>query len=437
LRRVALAAVAFGLLIGAAACDPAPSPGPIAVNEVYPRPANGAYTVTGHGWGHGHGMSQWGAQGAATLGHTSDEILTTYYPGTADAVLANRDIRVLLGGDDSTDLQVLPATGLAVSDGAGRRLTLPVGARRWRVLADGTGLHLQRLDAAWVGVPVAGAVTLTSPVRLTSGTGLVSVVLPDGSSRDYRGVAQAVRRGTTGLYSTVVLPLETYLRGVVPQEMSPSWRPAALRAQAVAARTFAARHRATAAAGSAYDICDTTSCQVFPGTARRAATGTVTRYEYTAADAAITATAGHIRTYAGQPALTEFSSSNGGWSTSGGLPYLVARSDSWDGAVSNTVHSWSAKLPVSALESRFPAVGHLLRVRVTSRDGNGEWGGRVLTVVLEGVNAAGKPTSVSTTGSGIVAARSWPSVADGLRSSWWHIAPAPTPSPSATAAVKR
>ncbi len=409
-------AVGAGLLV---ACDPAPAPAP--AGEVYARPSSGVFTLSGHAWGHGHGMSQWGAQGAATLGKSADEILSTYYPGTTRTLQADAPLRVLLSSDDTVDQQVLPATGLTVTDGLNRRLTLPAGPRRWRVVADTAGLHLQRLDASWTSVAVAGATTLSSPVRLSSGTGVVSVVFPDGSSREYRGTATAVRRSAGGLYSTVAVPMESYLRGVVPQEASPSWKPAALQAQAVAARTYAAQRRSTAAVGSAYDICDSTSCQVFAGSSRTSSTGVRTTYEYAATDAAIAATAGHIRTWGGKPAFTEFSSSNGGWSTSGGQPYLVAKADPWDGAVPNTVHSWSAKLPVSAIEARFPAVGKLQRLRVTARDGNGEWGGRVTTVVLEGSDAQGRATSVTTTGSGIAAARSWPSHSDGLRSSWWHI----------------
>jgi SpoIID/LytB domain protein len=410
-------AVGAGLLV---ACDPAPAPAPPA-GEVYSRPASGVFTLSGHAWGHGHGMSQWGAQGAATLGKSADEILSTYYPGTARTLQANSALRVLLSADDTVDQQVLPASGLTVTDGQNRRLTLPAGPRRWRVVADAAGLHLQRLDATWAAVPVAGATTLSSPVRFTSGSGLVAVVFPDGSSRDYRGTATAVRRTAGGLYSTVAVPMESYLRSVVPLESSPSWKPAALQAQAVAARTYAAQRRSVAAAGSAYDICDSSACQVFAGSSRTSSTGSRTGNEYASTDAAIAATAGHIRTWAGKPAFTEFGSSNGGWSTSGNQPYLVAKADPWDGAVPNPVHAWSAKLPVSSLEARFPAVGKLQRLRVVARDGNGDWGGRVSTVVLEGQDVAGRPTSVTTTGSGIAAARSWPSYSDGLRSNWWRI----------------
>ena len=63
-----------------------------------------------------------------------------------------------------------------------------------------------------------------------------------------------------------MLNIEKYLRGVVASEMPASWPSAALQSQAVAARTYAARGRADRT-GSYYDLCDTTSCQVYGGLA--------------------------------------------------------------------------------------------------------------------------------------------------------------------------
>jgi hypothetical protein len=138
-----------------------------------------------------------------------------------------------------------------------------------------------------------------------------------------------------------------------------------------------------------------------------------------------------VRTSGGVPVFAEFSSSNGGWSTTGDFPYLRAAPDGWDGVLAPSVHAWKAVVSASDLERRFPAVGRLQRVRVTSRDGNGPWGGRVRTVVLEGTSAAGTPTQVRTTGAGVHGARSWPGRKDGLRSSWWRLVPADVPPPAA------
>ncbi|MBW8801195.1 MAG: hypothetical protein JF597_48895, partial [Streptomyces sp.] len=205
---------------------------------------------------------------------------------------------------------------------------------------------------------------------------------------------------------------------------SSSWGASALQAQAIAARSYAAWKRANAPSTQPYDICDTTMCQVFGGTNQYSSGGTKTPLEATSTTSAVQATAGVIRSYGGKPIFAEFSASNGGWSTDGGLPYLIAQRDDWDGVTGSSVHYWKATLTTAQLQTAFPAVGTLKRMRITARDGNGDWGGRVQTVVLEGVNASGQATSVTTTGAGVYHAHPWPGATDGLRSSWWHVIPA-------------
>lgn len=401
-------------------------------------PASGVFTIAGHGWGHGHGMSQWGAEGAASIGVPASTIVSTYYPGTKASVLANSPIRVRLTATNSYDLAVLPAAGLTVTDGAGRKLGLTAPASIWRILADAKGQHLQReVGGVWSGVAVAGATNLTTPVRFTDKANLLSVVYPGLYSRDYRGSVASWLVGAGTVINTATLTMEDYLRGVVPQESSPSWYPAALQAQAIAARTYAAQQRASASIFSTYDICDSSACQAFGGTRLRSPSGALTPVEYPSTDAAIAATAGQIRTYGGTPAFTQFGSSNGGFSVAGGQPYLVAKADPWDGAVANSMHTWTATLPVSTIQAYYPAVGRLQRLVVTSRDGNGEWGGRINTVVLQGLDSLNRPTSVTTTGAALYGIRPFGAYSDGLRSNWWTITNAgavsvhsPTPSPA-------
>ncbi|MFN2523623.1 MAG: SpoIID/LytB domain-containing protein [Mycobacteriales bacterium] len=398
---------------------------PALADEVYERPANGVFAVEGHGWGHGHGMSQWGAQGAASQGADADTITATYYPGTARATIASRPIRVLLQADEGRDTQVYAAAGLTVTDLAtGETAPLPDGPTRWRATVDSAGLHLQSLTGSTWSQAVITAGSTTSayagPLRFAGPT-FVRVAFPNGTSRDYRGGVQAVATGSSTLQTVDVLSLEDYLLGVVPRESSSSWQPAALQAQAIAARSYSAYKRDHVAATARYDICDTTQCQVFGGSRLYGSDGSSTALEPASTTDAVRATAGVVRIYNGAPIFAEFSSSNGGWSTDGGAPYLVARRDDWDGAVQNSVHSWTASLRATDLQARFPSIGMLKRIRVTARDGNGEWGGRVKTVVLEGVDGSGNPTSVSTTGAGVYNARTWPANSDGLRSSWWHV----------------
>ena len=426
MRRARLHAVTVLVALIASSVVALGTASPAAAEEVVERPADGVFSIEGHGWGHGRGMSQWGAQGAASLGRTADEITAFYYPGTAKAVLAPAPIRVLLQGDEGRDLQVHAAAGLKVTDVAtGTTSELPTGPARWKVTVDAAGLHVQSLSGTtWTPYALGGATTHAGPVRF-SGPTFVRVDFPNATSRDYRGSVQAVRTATAALASVVVLPLEDYLLGVVPREAPSSWKPAALQAQAIAARSYSANKRDRVNGAGNWDICDTTQCQVFGGSRLYTSSGT-TELEPATTSEAIRATAGVVRAYGGKPIFAEFSSSNGGWSTTGDFPYLKAQRDDWDGAVPNSVHAWKASLRATDLERRFPTLGTLKRIRITARDGNGEWGGRVKTVVLEGVSSSGAATSVSTTGAGVYNARPWPASSDGLKSSWWRIVPAAT-----------
>ena len=180
------------------------------------------------------------------------------------------------------------------------------------------------------------------------------------------------------------VPMESYLRSVVPNEMPSSWPQEALRAQAVAARTYAMREMQDR--GGYFDVYDTTASQVYPGARLYDGSWRVVRnYEASSTNAAISATAGvHLR-YGGRPAFTQFSSSNGGVTSGGSQPYLTRRLDAWDAAATaNSRLNWTDSVSASSIERAFPQIGRLARIRVTSREGLGDWGGRILTIVLEG-----------------------------------------------------
>ncbi|HEY5248581.1 MAG TPA: SpoIID/LytB domain-containing protein, partial [Dermatophilaceae bacterium] len=267
------------------------SASPAGAVEIYPRPADNTLTISGHGYGHGHGMSQWGAYGAAASAHRSwQSILAFYYPGSRLTNLGNPTIRVRLDAVGSGTLYVFNSSGLRL---AGRSLPAPAaGVTRYRARPTAGGLQVDKLLAGrWVAY-VASA----SPAIFSSSTGVVSVRLPNGASRAYRGSIYANRASSTSVSTVSVLPMESYLRAVVPAEMPASWHPNALRAQAVAARSYAGYDRAHATAGRTYDTCDTTACQMYSGVPA----------EYSASDAAVAATAGQMLTYGGTPAFTQF-----------------------------------------------------------------------------------------------------------------------------------
>ena len=385
-RRTLSLAVA-GTLIASATLLSAASAGAV---ETYPRPLNGTVAISGHGYGHGHGMSQWGAYGAATQGLTWQQILGFYYPGTALANLGNPTIRVRLDAVGSGTLHVYSTAGLRLAGSA-----LPTaGISQYRAWTLSTGrLQIDALSSAGWRSYTSSA----SPAVFSSSSGLVSVMLANGTQRAYRGSIYVNWASSTSVTPVNVLPMESYLRAVVPAEMPASWQGNALRAQAVAARSYAGYDRAHAPAGRTWDTCDTTSCQMYSGVPA----------EYATSDAAVAATAGQTLTYGGTPAFAQFGSANGGWTAAGSQPYLPAKADPYDGAIPNSANSWTTSITVAAIQGQWPSIGTYSQLRILSRDGHGQWGGRVLTAAIDG--SAG---SVTVSGATIRSAF-------GLKSEWF------------------
>ncbi|HEX6916920.1 MAG TPA: SpoIID/LytB domain-containing protein [Phycicoccus sp.] len=336
-------------------------------------------TITGRGFGHGVGMSQWGAYGAAVQGLTWQQIGAFYYPGTTPQDgYAGRAIRVQLAAMRGAPMAVRPATGLMVDTG-GCTEVLPVAAdtTQWRVSRSAAGWALERLStsaAGWVAqasaCPVQAAPTVTLRTTNHASTAEVTLVLPSGAAKAYRGWVTAVPYGATSLDTVNTVMLEHYLYSVVPSEMPAGWAAQALAAQAVAARTYAA---ARFGSGAAWDICDTTACQVYSG---RAA-------EVAATTAAVDASSGVVLTWGGNPITAMFSASNGGQTAAANAPYLVSKPDPYEAAVPNPNASWRVRIAASRIESAWPGVG-TFREMVVHRDGNGRWGGRATSIDLVG-----------------------------------------------------
>lgn len=366
------------------------------VSESYVVPSDGNVRLTGHGFGHGRGMSQYGARGAARKGLTHRQILAFYYPGTTLGTTSGT-IRVLLSADTDNDVRVVPASGLRVREVAsGKTYALPAKARNktWRLRTVSGRTTLEYDNGAWRAYKPSGR-QLTGDVEFYRSGSLVLRI--SGTTRAYRGTLRLSRSDTVN-----VLRLDDYVKGVVPREMPTSWEVAAVRAQAVAARTYAAFDRA-AHPTRHYQTCDTTSCQVYGGVASEDSRGT----------AAVTATANQVLTHGGKPAFTQFGSSSGGWTVAGNMPYLVAKADPYDNHSGNPVHTWTTTLSRAAIQRAWPSLGTLERVVVKRRDGRGDWKGRVEQLVLDGSRS-----NVTVTGT---AFRS----TFGLRSAWFRFGSAP------------
>lgn len=404
-------ATAIGVAVLSATVVAGVLPGPAqasrTVSESYAIPSDGVLRLTGHGYGHGHGMSQYGAQGAAKQGLTHRQILSFYYPGTTLGT-SSGTIRVLISADTDNDVRVAPASGLRVrqvSTGASYVLPATAGITTWRLrtVAGRTVLDHDGGGAWQAYLPGGKALSGDAEFHRAG----VVVLRVAGTTRNYRGAVRLSSNDTVN-----VLGMDDYVKGVVPREMPASWMPAAVQAQAVAARTYAAFDRADHLSRY-YQTCDTTSCQVYGGVAA----------EDSRSNAAVDATADQVLNYQGRPAFTQFGSSSGGWLSAGSMPYLAARADPYDGFSGNAMHTWTTTLTRAAVQQAYPSLGTLQRVLVTKRDGNGEWYGRIEQMVLDGSKA-----DVTLTGS---AFRS----KFGLRSQWVRFGtatstPAPTPAPT-------
>jgi stage II sporulation protein D len=344
-------------------------------------PDTATITVDGHGYGHGHGLSQYGAEGAARQGLSAGRIVRFYYPGTTGGK-AGGSVTVWISEDTDHDTTVVARRGLRVRDlGNGTTRSLPTTgaagkATRWKLAGAGGGrtrvLYKTAAWHLWRTLRGNGEFRSTGP-HLT-------LVLGGGRQVSYRGTLRSLGPvpGHPGRITVNKVSLEGYVQGVVPREMPASWHQSALRAQAIAARTYAAFEAHSSPLSSRAALCDTTSCQVYGGVSA----------EDARTNRAVAGTAGQVRLYGGEPAFTQFSASNGGWTSaapaSAGEPYLDAHVDPYDGWSGNAVHTWRTTVTSRQVERHWPGIGNLTSISIDQRDGHGEWNGRVLSMTLHG-----------------------------------------------------
>jgi stage II sporulation protein D len=247
-------------------------------------------------------MSQYGARGRAIAGQTWADILAHYYKGTTTGTI-----------DPVTPIRVLVLTGLAAT--AAKPAIVHGRAGAWSI--DGIAGTFPA-DAKLTLAPTApGATTWALRVYSATGARLKSSTASGSLAIRPAGIAGLIQldsksstydtyRGLLRIYLTTTvrvvneLGLDMYLRGVAPAEMPASWPAEALKAQAVAARSYAARKLRPGV--STYDVFDDTRSQVYHGYEGEAA----------ATNAAITATAGVILKSGSAIALALFHSTGGG-----------------------------------------------------------------------------------------------------------------------------
>ena len=270
---------------------PAPKPKPKPKKKKKP-PPRFVFTFEGRGFGHGVGMSQYGAYGAARAGKTAQEIIARYYQGTTLSVLPVTPVRVLVGTRAKT--VTLSANGPwgVVAENTPLQVIRP--------LPPGVDLTISRSGGAVVVSDPEGAELLRAqgPVQFTPGAAQTTTVV---RGVRYRGTLRLIPDGTA-ITTVNHVDLEHYLLGVVPREMPSRWgddAPAALEAQAIAARSYA---MATKRSDGVFDMYADERSQVYGGASS----------EDSRASRAVAATAGKVVTMNGQIVTTFFFSTSGG-----------------------------------------------------------------------------------------------------------------------------
>jgi stage II sporulation protein D len=311
--------------------------------SVYPLGASASVTwiVHGRGFGHGVGMSAYGAYGYAKHGKGYRFILGHYYQGTSLGTLEKtRVVRVLLGIEGG-DVGFSGATSAC-----GERL-------------DPKRSYEAHRNAGSVRLRSSGGRTLANCGRTLRAAGNGTIAIAGYGT--YRGALETVPTESQAGSLNVVdaLALEQYVKGVMPNEVPPSWPAEELKAQAVAVRSIALTGDV---GGNGFDLYSDTRSQVYKGL----------ESEYTTSDEAAEQTRGQVLTYNGKIAETLFSACSGGHTESiqnvfGGpaIPYLQGVPDPYDYYC--PLHEWTLKFSGPQISAKLGGYldGRLKKVVVT------------------------------------------------------------------------
>ena len=301
---------------------------------VGPVAAQTSFTVTGGGWGHGVGMSQYGAKGRAEAGQSVNQILDAYYPGAAIETRSLAGPRVKLLDTAATELTANGGPIYGTPDGGGT-VVLANPGERISVRMFGSSLIWQRVDAGpgTIGVLTTGG----GRYSISWDPGRAITVSATGRSYAY-GSLRFLPGSTTVELILTGLTMQQYLYGL--GEMPASWSIEALRAQAVAGRSYAA-YRLAHPQDADFDLFASVSDQAYVGTTQTAGAAGPNWAS------AVDSTDGQVLTSGGVVVQAFYSSSNGGHTErsdyvfAATLPYLVATPDPFDQAVGNPNFSWT------------------------------------------------------------------------------------------------
>ncbi len=199
------------------------------------------------------------------------------------------------------------------------------------------------------GVAATGVGSFEAAVRLAPADGARLYL----DIHPYRGVVE-LRRTAAGRLTVInELDLEEYLYGVLKNEVDPQWPTEALKAQAVASRTWAL-YSLNRFASEGYDVCATADCQVYRGVTA----------EDPRTSAAVDETRGEVMTYQGRPIFAAYHSDSGGSTESselvwgGAYPYLRGVADPY--SVGAPRHEWIVRMDLATFENRVRRSGRMI-----------------------------------------------------------------------------
>ena len=380
----------------------------------------GGVIIYGRGFGHGRGLSQYGAYGWATVhGWSWEQILDFYYGGAtgnsrSNLEAPNQEMTTWLSAMNNRQTGVVSDSGtmrLLEDPDQGRRFTSMVareksGAQRvYQVWGSGERKCLNESDSpeaagfTLIGEfnETASFVTNSSQDPGASALDTVGLCEPRSASanqvRYYRGIVRAMNNTKNENRTINIARLDDYLRGVVPRESPASWGDTAggagmnaLRAQAVAARSYSVTENRYAGLAK---TCDTQDCQVYGGAAlRTSVNASPTVLESANTDRAVAETTGVvIRNPKGNVVRTEFSSSNGGRTAGGEFPALV---DEGDISANSSLMIWTRAFSAAQIVAKYPQVGILTAVTTTNDGLGGDFGGYTLDVTIAGTSGSVK-----------------------------------------------
>ncbi|HEX4108590.1 MAG TPA: SpoIID/LytB domain-containing protein [Solirubrobacteraceae bacterium] len=306
--------------------------------------------ISGGGDGHGVGMSQWGAYGYAEHGATDEQILAHYYTGTTlTTVPSTSVVSVLLRGNVAS-ARVRGEDNVRDAAGHAHRLN---PRTTYSFALDGAR------EVSLNGRALPAPIVLEPGPRPMRVLGAAQNGVSNGT---YRG--QIVLRAAVHGGMSVINRIrdDQYVMGVISGEEPSSWPAAALEAQAVAARTYGLT--STGPAGSGFNVYSNTQSQMYLGV----------HGETAATDAATTATAGQVVTYAGKPVITYFFSSSGGYTESIQNAFAGAQAEPWlvgvpDPYDTGPDHSWRYRMSFATAAAKLSGLvqGSFEGIEVLSR----------------------------------------------------------------------